>query len=44
VVLAHMGNGNWQVQVDTTGAGVPDFAIHLSNTSVANLTAANFHL
>jgi VCBS repeat-containing protein len=44
VFLAHMGNGNWQVQVDTTGAGVPDFAVHLLNDSVANLTAANFHL
>jgi VCBS repeat-containing protein len=44
VFLAHMGNGNWQVEVDMTGAGAPDFAIHLLNDSVANLTAANFHL
>jgi VCBS repeat-containing protein len=44
LVLAHLGTGNWQIEGDTTGAGTPNFIIHLLNTNVANLTAANLQL
>jgi VCBS repeat-containing protein len=44
LMLAHIGNGNWQVEGDTTGLGAPTFAIHVFTAASANLSAASFHL
>jgi VCBS repeat-containing protein len=43
LMVQQIGGGNWMVYGDTTGAGVANFEIHLTNVQ-SPLMASNFHL
>ena len=43
LMVQQIGTGNWMVYGDTTGAGVANFEIHLTNVQ-SPLMAGNFHL